>query len=595
MRIFISYRRDDSSVHARLLHRELSAYFGAESVFMDYEDIGWGDNFAQRIDAELARADVVVVVVGPRWVEIVEQRLRGDDWVRHEVEQALKRRAQGRLRVLPVLVGGARWQGDRLPRGLSELALLNAPTLRDSSFDQDVVALVEAIRRRSLWRELVALAHARRARLAGLALGLAAAVGAWTGVLDLLGLDTRLATATMLVAGAVGAPPARHEDLVLVPIDEDALRAVGRPFDASWRAEHAQLVDRARAAGARAIAFDLFFDAPGDAAADAALVQALQRAQGRLPVLLAANEPAVEVAPGPGATGGVEATDAVVTSDRRDDRSHRNDRSAGPRIWPALQPLAGWGLGCAGRRLGLAYAMPLVVAPPDDGPMLSSLALAAFSGGVGPDRIGAHEVATRTLRVRDQGSGRDVDVAFYGAGRLSQAQRGCPLLQRGAWVADQLIDPATLAAPFSRVAYADLLRGDPVALSALRERIVLVGPMLPDRDRLPVAGGPMRWGMQLIAAQIDGLLQGRAVRSPGPLFQAGLGIALGLGGAALAVALHGRHGAWLAGALGLVALGFGVAVLVWYRVEGQLVGVHYGWVALGLGGVAARRIMGSAL
>jgi hypothetical protein len=101
--------------------------------------------------------------------------------------------------------------------------------------------------------------------------------------------------------------------------------------------------------------------------------------------------------------------------------------------------------------------------------------------------------------------------------------------------------------------------------------------------------------MQLIAAQIDGLLQGRAVRLPGPLFQAGLGIALGLGGAALAVALHGRRGARLAAALVAAALGFAAAVLAWYRVEGQLVGVHYGWSALALGGVAARRLMGSVL
>jgi hypothetical protein len=220
-----------------------------------------------------------------------------------------------------------------------------------------VVALVEAIRRRSLWRELVALAHARRARLAGLALGLAAAIGAWTGVLDLLGLDTRLATATMMMAGGFGAPPARHEGLVLVPIDEAALRAVGRPFDASWRAEHARLIDLARAAGARAVAFDLFFAGPGDDAVDAALMQALQRAQGQMPVLLAANEPAPDGVDGPGAN---EAIGGV-------DRTDHGQPPARPHIWPPLRPLTRWGLACAGRRLGLAYAMPLVVARADGG------------------------------------------------------------------------------------------------------------------------------------------------------------------------------------------------------------------------------------
>ena len=89
MDIFISYRRGDSGIAARLLHRELVTRWGAASVFMDIDDIGYGDDFAAAIDQRLARADVVLVVLGPRWHSIIEQRQRGDDWVRHEVAQAL--------------------------------------------------------------------------------------------------------------------------------------------------------------------------------------------------------------------------------------------------------------------------------------------------------------------------------------------------------------------------------------------------------------------------------------------------------------------------------------------------------------------------
>ncbi|MBI3154602.1 MAG: CHASE2 domain-containing protein [Burkholderiales bacterium] len=585
MRVFISYRRDDSSVHARLLHRELSSYFGADHVFMDYEDIGWGDDFAARIDASLDRADVVVVVVGPRWAEMVQHRLRGDDWVRREVEQALRLRAAGRLRVLPVLVGGARWDGAALPRGLAELALLNAPVLRDAGFDQDVVAVVEAIRQRRLWQELVAVARARQARLAGLALGLAAAVGAWTGVLGRLGIDTWLNTTTMALAAMSGPAPAPSDELVLVSIDEASVRAVGRPLDASWRDEHARLVDRVRDAGARSLAFDLFFDAPGASGADASFAASIARAAPGLPVLLAVQELA-----------GAAASPGTGRPDHEPIAADGGAAAVAPRLLPALSAAgAGWGVACAGRRLGVAYAMPLAAAAPDGEPAYPSLALAAFAGPSPVGRIGQSEIAARTLHVPALARGGPEAVGFFEVSPLGREQPACPVLQRGHWLAQQLIDPARLAAAGARVEYAQVLHGDPVALTTLRGRIVLVGPTLQGVDQIAVAGGPPRWGVELIAAQIDGLLQRRAVRAAGPWTQAALGLAIGFVGAAVAVALHGRHAAVLAGAVAGLALLVGAAVVAWYRLDGQLLGVHYGWVALVLAALAARRIMRSAL
>ena len=39
MKVFISYRRDDSIIHAQLIRNELAARFGADEVFMDIDDI----------------------------------------------------------------------------------------------------------------------------------------------------------------------------------------------------------------------------------------------------------------------------------------------------------------------------------------------------------------------------------------------------------------------------------------------------------------------------------------------------------------------------------------------------------------------------
>ena len=78
-KIFISYRRDDSIVIAKLVCDELEKRFDEKNVFMDINDIGYGDNFVQAINDRLEWADVVVVVIGPRWMEMLQQRLRGDD------------------------------------------------------------------------------------------------------------------------------------------------------------------------------------------------------------------------------------------------------------------------------------------------------------------------------------------------------------------------------------------------------------------------------------------------------------------------------------------------------------------------------------
>ena len=49
MKVFISYRRDDSIIHARLIRNELAKRFGEGDVFMDIDDIDYGDDFAQKM------------------------------------------------------------------------------------------------------------------------------------------------------------------------------------------------------------------------------------------------------------------------------------------------------------------------------------------------------------------------------------------------------------------------------------------------------------------------------------------------------------------------------------------------------------------
>ena len=143
MAIFVSYRRDDAGGHAGRLVDHLTARFGDDGVFMDVQDIRPGDKFAKSIDDTIARCNCVVAVIGPRWVELMQQRAPAvEDFVRHEIGAALRRE----IPVLPVLVGGARMpQRGELPADLAPLMQRHAIEIRDSRFEDDVARLGDAL------------------------------------------------------------------------------------------------------------------------------------------------------------------------------------------------------------------------------------------------------------------------------------------------------------------------------------------------------------------------------------------------------------------------------------------------------------------
>ena len=84
----------------------------------------------------MAGCDAAVVVIGPRWMELLQERSQKQppDYVRHEIEAALARK----ITVVPALVGGATMaQLTGLPESLAGLSFHQAAELRDSSFKED--------------------------------------------------------------------------------------------------------------------------------------------------------------------------------------------------------------------------------------------------------------------------------------------------------------------------------------------------------------------------------------------------------------------------------------------------------------------------
>ncbi len=107
---FISYRRDDARGEARSIRDRLARKFGEPNVFMDVDSLLAGQRFDHQLDAALAHCDVLLALIGPRWMELFAERAKADerDYVRDEIAAALERD----IVVIPVLVG----QEGRMPQ-----------------------------------------------------------------------------------------------------------------------------------------------------------------------------------------------------------------------------------------------------------------------------------------------------------------------------------------------------------------------------------------------------------------------------------------------------------------------------------------------
>lgn len=145
--LFISYRRDDSAGHAGRLQDGLAERFGAGRVFMDVSDLKPGQDYVVELDRALAKADCVLVVIGPRWLTAVDAsgRRRIDDpgdLVCREISAGLARQAT----VIPVLVHGATMPAaEAMPAALHPLARRQAIVLTDQRWDRDLDELARLL------------------------------------------------------------------------------------------------------------------------------------------------------------------------------------------------------------------------------------------------------------------------------------------------------------------------------------------------------------------------------------------------------------------------------------------------------------------
>ncbi|MEM7670352.1 MAG: toll/interleukin-1 receptor domain-containing protein, partial [Pseudomonadota bacterium] len=149
MRIFVSCRRQDLGGHIAAsvgrLYDALTAALGPDSVIVDDDAIPAGRNFADSLRAEVDRADLMLVVIGPDWSRILSERNPADDYVEIEIQAAL---ASG-MPLIPLLFGGATMPaGDQVPAGIRDLHLRHALSIgADPDFHRDVARLIREVTR----------------------------------------------------------------------------------------------------------------------------------------------------------------------------------------------------------------------------------------------------------------------------------------------------------------------------------------------------------------------------------------------------------------------------------------------------------------
>jgi hypothetical protein len=122
-RIFLSYRRADTEGFAHAIYNLLVPAFGSENLFMDVDTIQPGQDFVETLDQAVSNCDVMLVLIGPKWLNITDENGRRrlddpEDFVRIEIKSAIEQKKV----IIPVLLQGAKMPcEEELPTGLSSL------------------------------------------------------------------------------------------------------------------------------------------------------------------------------------------------------------------------------------------------------------------------------------------------------------------------------------------------------------------------------------------------------------------------------------------------------------------------------------------
>jgi TIR domain len=146
-KVFISYRREETAAYAGRLYDAMVSRFGEDNVFMDV-NMAPGIDFVERITEVIAACQVLIVVIGPTWATVEDERGKArmadpEDFVRLEVQTALRRPD---VTPIPVLVSGARMpKREDLPPEIQAITRRNALELSHERWRYDMGRLIKTL------------------------------------------------------------------------------------------------------------------------------------------------------------------------------------------------------------------------------------------------------------------------------------------------------------------------------------------------------------------------------------------------------------------------------------------------------------------
>ena len=317
------------------------------------------------------------------------------------------------------------------------------------------------------------------------------------------------------------------DQIVVVGINDQTEKEIGKPFDRDWRREHAILIDRLSLAGAKLIAFDLYFEEP--TADDSEFAKAVARARNRHTTVVVGFRKLVDGQP----------------------KLIHSLKEAGVKS----------GLLCIGKKWGTSQVAPLVIVKNDQQTVFYSLALSIYAA------LREHEIAfdpnapeIEFLNPASQQIIKKSPVSeVY---QVQWEQPSCPVIGKHDLSASIIIDPLLLKDLQPKYPYEAIIKiPDHDLLNHFKDKIVLVG--IEKDDLFPIKYGLTaqdRYGVDLHAVAVRSLLDNRVIQPLDGWGQFFLMIALGLLGGLIRLKTLTLSPFYRAGILALAfLLYFGIA------------------------------------
>jgi len=302
----------------------------------------------------------------------------------------------------------------------------------------------------------------------------------WIQLFDFLPPAIRIESYAMWLVGMFS-KPSPGEQVIIVSINDQTEQQLGKPFNKDWRQEHAILIDKLSQAGAKVIAFDMYFEEP--TAYDQAFIKAVEQARSRQTAIVVGFR---------------------SLKDNGQPKLIQQFKDAGVKS----------GLLCIGKKWGTSQVAPLVVIK-NKGQALNSFGLEISTA------LFKHQIAfdQNTQEVEFLNPATQQIIKKIAASEVNQVkweQSGCPAISKNDLSANIVLDFALLPNNAgAKYLYETIIKNlDNNQLNRFKDKIVLVG-IERKEDLFPIVHGltaEERYGVELHFAVIRSLLGNSIIR-----------------------------------------------------------------------------------